>query len=91
LTWARLAHVHEIWRSKDVQSPVEELHAPVVSCLVYRGRSEWHLGEIALAKQPERKISIAKKLNDTNALALALDWGAVLAFFERNPAEVDEV
>jgi predicted ATPase len=34
-------------------------------------------------------ISIAKKLNDTNALALALDWGANLAFFERNPAEVE--
>jgi len=37
----------EIWRSGSVQSPVEEVHAPVVSCLVYRGRSEWHLGEIA--------------------------------------------
>ena len=34
-------------------------------------------------------ISVAKKLNDTNALALALDCGAFLAFFERNPAEVD--
>jgi predicted ATPase len=80
----------EIWRSKDVQSPVEELHAPVVSCLVYRGRSEWHLGEIASCQATGAEaISIAKKLNDTNALALALDWGAVLAFFERNPAEVD--
>jgi len=80
----------EIWRQKDVQSPVEELHPPVVSCLVYRGPSEWHLGEIASCQATGAEaISIAKKLNDTNALALALDWGAVLAFFERNPAEVD--
>ena len=31
----------------------------------------------------------SKKLNDTNALALALENAAILAFFERNPAEVD--
>jgi hypothetical protein len=80
----------EIWRSKGVQFPVEEVHAPVVNCLIYRGRSEWHLGEIASCQATAAEaISLAKKLNDTNALALALDWGAVLAFFERNPAEVD--
>ena len=70
--------------------PSKRLHAPVVSCLAYRGRSEWHLGEIASCQATGAEaISLAKKLNDTNALALALDWAAVLASFERNPAEVD--
>ena len=36
-------------------------------------------------------ISLAKELNDMNALALALDWAAGLAYFERNPAEVDRL
>ena len=31
-------------------------------------------------------ISLAKELNDTHALALALYWAAFLAHFERNPA-----
>ena len=80
----------EIWRSKDVQSPVEEVHAPVVSCLSYEAVSEWHLGDIASCQATiAEAISLAKKLNDTNALALALENAAILAFFERNPAEVD--
>jgi adenylate cyclase len=52
--------------------------------------SEWHLGEIASSQaNMDEAISLAKKLNDTNALALALNWAANLAYFERNPAEVD--
>jgi hypothetical protein len=36
-------------------------------------------------------ISLAKGLNDTNALALALNWAAILSMNERNPAEVDRL
>jgi predicted ATPase len=36
----------------------------------------------------DEAISLAKELNDTHALAVALTFGAVLAQFERNPAEV---
>jgi adenylate cyclase len=36
-------------------------------------------------------ISLAKKLNDMNALAIALGWAATLAECERNPAEVDRL
>ena len=39
----------------------------------------------------EEAISLAKELNDMNALALALNWAADLAHFERNPAEVDRL
>jgi predicted ATPase len=36
-------------------------------------------------------ISLAKKLNDMTALALALEWAAMLGNCERNPAEVDRL
>ena len=79
----------EIWRSGGVRSPVEEITAPAVSCLFFEGLSEWHLGGIASchAKMDEA-ISLAKELNDTHALAIALFWLAVLGYIERNPAEV---
>jgi hypothetical protein len=39
----------------------------------------------------EEAISLAKELNDMNALALALHWAAMLGNYERNPAEVDRL
>jgi len=79
-----------IWRSGRVQSHPEDVDVPVVSCLCYKGLSEWHLGEIVSCKAKlDEAISLAKELNDKNALALALHWAAVLAIYERNPAEVD--
>src|SRR5271166_2994796 len=79
----------EIWRSGGLPFPVEEITAPAVSCLFFEALSEWHLGGIAscYAKMDEA-ISLAKELNDTHALAIALFWLAVLRHFERNPAEV---
>ena len=82
----------QIWRSGSVQSSAEDLYAPAVGCLGYGAMSEWHLGEIASCQaNMEEAISLAKELNDTNALALALNWAATLAANERNPAEVDRL
>jgi predicted ATPase len=82
----------QVWRSSSVQSPVEELHAPAVLCLCWEALSEWHVGEIALCQATmAQAISLAKELNDTNALALALWLGGFLAHFERNPVEVDRL
>jgi predicted ATPase len=54
--------------------------------------SEWHLGEITSCHATlDEAISLAKELNDMNALALALDWAAMLGNCERNPAEVDRL
>ena len=39
----------------------------------------------------EKAISLAKELNDMNALALALEWAVMLGCCERNPAEVDRL
>jgi predicted ATPase len=62
----------------------------VVGCLCYRGWSEWHLGEIASCQATTAEaISLAKKLNDMNALALALFHAGFAGHFERDPAEVE--
>jgi hypothetical protein len=80
----------QIWRSGRVQSHTEEYYTPVVGCLCYEANSEWHLGEIASCQaNMDEAISLAKGLNDINALTLALWHAAVLASYERNPAEVD--
>ena len=69
----------QIWRSGGVQSQVEDVYAPAVGCLCYEAMSEWHLGEIASCQaNMAEAISLAKELNDMNALALALDWAAIL-------------
>ena len=82
----------QIWRSGDVQSPVEEIASPAVFFLCYGALSEWHLGEIASSRGTMAEaISLAKELNDMHALAVALTFGAVLGHFERNPAEVDRL
>jgi predicted ATPase len=39
----------------------------------------------------EEAISLAKELNDMNALALALNWAAMLGYCERDSAEVDRL
>jgi len=82
----------QLWRSSSVRSPVEELHSPTVLCLCWEALSEWHIGEIALCQATmAQAISLAKELNDTNALALALWLAGLLAHFERNPVEVDRL
>jgi hypothetical protein len=59
----------EIWRSGGVRSPVEEITAPAVSCLIFEALSEWHFGEIASCQATMAEaISLAKELNDMHAL-----------------------
>jgi hypothetical protein len=82
----------QICHSGNVQSHPEDVDTPVVSCLCYKAVSEWHLGEKASCQATlAEAISLAKELNDTNALALVLNWAAYFAYLERNPAEVDRV
>jgi hypothetical protein len=79
----------QIWRSGVIQSPVEEVYAPSVVCLIFEALSNWHLGEIASCEATmAQATSLAKELNDTHALALALFWAAIVGHLERNPARV---
>ena len=74
------------------QSHPEDVDTPVVACLWYEAVSEWHLGEIVSCHANiNEAISLAKELNNMNALALALVWAGALAYFERNPPEVDRL
>ena len=85
-------HGVQIWRSGDGQSHPEDVDTPVVGCLCHEALSEWHLGEIASCKaNMDEAISLARELNDMNALALALNWAAILGRCERNSAEVDRL
>jgi len=80
----------QIWRSGEVRSPVEEVVLPAVSCLYLEAWSEWQLGESASCDaNMAEATSLAKELNDTHGLALALYFAGGLAHFERNPAEVE--
>jgi serine/threonine protein kinase/predicted ATPase len=80
----------QIWRSGTVQSPAEEIYAPPVICLMAKGLSDWHLGEIAGSCQATiaRAVSLAKELNHTHAQAAALLWATMLGHFERDAATV---
>jgi predicted ATPase len=82
----------KIWRSGRVKSPVGDLHSPAVGCLFFEALPDWHFGEIdschaAIAEA----MSLAKELNDSNALGLALWHAAVLAAYGHNPAEVERL
>jgi serine/threonine protein kinase len=85
-------HGVQIWRSGSVQRSAEDLFTPAVACLGYEAMSEWHLGQIACCHaNMDEAISLAKELNDTNALTLAINWAADLAYYERSPEEVERL
>ena len=82
----------DLWRLGGVQSPPEEVHAPVVTCLCYEAASAWHLGDfLSSSAAIVEAISLAKELNDMPALANALNWAVILAYYERNPIEVERL
>jgi tetratricopeptide (TPR) repeat protein len=82
----------QIWRSGSVKSHPEDFDMPVVGCLCFEAMSEWHLGNIASCRTAiAEAISLAKEINDTNALIHALNIAACLAYQQRNPAETERL
>jgi tetratricopeptide (TPR) repeat protein len=80
----------QVWRSGGVESPIEEVTAPAVTCLSFEALSEWHFGEIASCHATMAEaISLAKELNDMQALTITLWHAGILAHFEGDPAEVE--
>jgi tetratricopeptide (TPR) repeat protein len=80
----------QIWRSGGVESPIEEVTAPAVSCLCFEALSQWHFGEIVSCRATMAEaVSLAKELNDMRPLAIALWHAGTLAHFEDDPAEVE--
>ena len=79
----------QLWRSGSVQCQIEEILAPAVACLCYEALSEWHLGKSASCHAIlTEALSLAKHLNDMQALVLALYWAGWIAYLEDNPAEM---
>jgi predicted ATPase len=82
----------QIWRSRSLPPPVQELVAPDVACLVWKALSEWHFGELDSYKTTmEEAIVLARELNSMAALGLALYWAGFLAHFEGNHAEAERL
>ena len=82
----------EIWRSRGVQFPVEEVDEPGLTCLCFEALFKWHIGEIVSSQVTiEEAISLEKELNDLHGLASALNYATVLAYCERNPVEVERL
>ena len=82
----------QLWRSGGSSSLVQEVSAPAVSCLCYEALCAWHFGEIPFSRATiTEAIALAKELNDTYALAVALFHAAFLAQFERNHLEVQRL
>jgi tetratricopeptide (TPR) repeat protein len=82
----------EIWRSRSVESHMEDLEASAAVCLCYEALSEWHFGEISSAHaNMAEAISLATEMNDTPALAGALHFAAILSHLERNTAELERL
>jgi hypothetical protein len=80
----------QIWRSADVKFQVEEVDAPPVGCLCHEALIEWHFGEIAACQATMAEaISLAKELNDTHGLAVALGYASMLSYYECNPGKVE--
>jgi hypothetical protein len=82
----------EIWRAGGVPCQIEEVPEAAVVCLIFEAALEWHFGEIACCQSTMAEaISLAKELNNMQALAHALWHAGWLAHFERNPDEVERV
>jgi hypothetical protein len=63
-----------------------------VGCLFFEALLDWHFGEISSCQPTMAEaISLAKELNNMQALAHALWHAGWLAHFERNPAEVERL
>jgi predicted ATPase len=82
----------QIWPPEGIRSPVEDLETPAVTCRCLGALLDWHIGELASCHAAiAEATSLAKGLNDTYALVMALWYAAVLAHFESKPAELNRL
>jgi serine/threonine protein kinase len=82
----------QLWHSSGVQSPVEEVTAPAVTCLIFEALSEWHFGEIVACQATIAEgIALAKELNDMHGLGVALYFAGSLGHFEGDSLQVERL
>jgi predicted ATPase len=81
-----------IWRSGDVESQVEELDEPAITCLCLESLCAWHFGEISSCHAAMAEaIALARELSDMHGLAAALYFASILGHMERNPGKVERL
>ena len=79
----------QILRS-GLQSPIEDVDVSAVSILCFEALFDWHAGGIVSCQATMTEaISLARELNDMHGLAVALCHAGWLAYFERDPTEVE--
>jgi hypothetical protein len=79
-----------MWRSGGVQYSFEEVDAPAIGSLCTKALIKWFFSEIPFCQTTMvETIELAKELNDTHGLAVALNFASVLGYLGRNPSEVD--
>jgi predicted ATPase len=67
-----------------------QVTAPAVSCFIFEALCQWHFGEVVSCHAAMAEaISLAKELNDMQALTITLWQAGILAHFEGDPAEVE--
>ena len=82
----------QIWRSGRASSAFEEVDSQAVTCLCHRAIFEWYFGEIVPCRATmAESIALAKELNDMHGLAVVFHFAAIVAYFERNPAETERL
>jgi adenylate cyclase len=82
----------EIWRRGQVQSRDDEVTQCAVGCLSFEALLQWHFDEISSCQATMvESISVAKELNNMQALTHALWHAGWLAQFQRNAAEVERM
>jgi predicted ATPase len=82
----------QIWRAGCVESRDDEVTEHAIGCLFFKALLEWHFGEITSCQPTMTEaISVAKELDNMQALSHALWHAGWLAHLERNPAEVERL
>jgi serine/threonine protein kinase len=83
-------HGVQIWRQGGGSSLVEEVHAPAILCLSFGAVCEWMLGETASCQaMMTEALSLARTLNDSHALAMALLLAGNIRHFDNDTAGVE--
>jgi tetratricopeptide (TPR) repeat protein len=84
------SHGVELWQGGVASFQVEEMNAPVVTCLIFKGLCEWHFAKIASGEATMSKaVSVAQALNDMHGLGAALLSKALFAYYERDPVRAE--
>jgi tetratricopeptide (TPR) repeat protein len=88
--WQYTTRALEIWRSRSVRSPFQEVDAQPVACLSNKALLEWHFGKITCCHATMAEaIALAKELNDMHGLAVALGYAVKLTYNERGAAKLE--